>query len=143
MKRTCLAFLVTVFVALTSLVAEVRDWTSADGRKLRAEFVSKEGGKTTIRRYTDGRQITLELAMLSEADQKWVKEHEAATDAGLLAASEAEDVKNLYHTLITGKWERYEDKGAGVSTVCGTAFASNGRGCSNAPIGDLPSWQEW
>jgi predicted peptidase len=96
-------------LALTAKAAEIRDWTSSDGRKLRAEFVSQDAEKVTIRRFTDGRQFTLELNKLSKADQKWVQKHGIAQESE--SSEKLNTTKNPYHKLITGAWERHEDHG--------------------------------
>lgn len=50
----------------------IRTWTSTDGRKIEAEFLSANTVMVKIRRLSDDRVFELELAKLSEADRVWV-----------------------------------------------------------------------
>ena len=54
-------------------VLEARTWTSGDGRKLDAEFISATDRYVTVRREADGKRFTMELAKISEADREWVR----------------------------------------------------------------------
>lgn len=47
-----------------------RQWTDATGRVITAEFVRADGSNVTIR--MDGKEFTLPLEKLSDADRKWV-----------------------------------------------------------------------
>jgi predicted peptidase len=96
----CLAFLIL------SAQGEMREWETADGAKtLLAEYVRSGDGSVTIRRKRDGKDFTLSLDKLSEADQEWVKkkEAEAPVENGGGGEADAEFAK-----LITGDWERTE-----------------------------------
>ena len=91
--------------------AEVRTWTTGEGGKtIRAEFVKSSDGKVTIRRSRDRKVFTIQLTILSEADQEWVK-------AKLVEMEEAEAAKNgkvatdEFAKLLTGDWERTEGHG--------------------------------
>jgi len=77
-----------------------REWTSNDGKKLEAEFVSATAEAVLVRRAGDGRDVSLPLARLSEADRQWVgtqKPPVPPADTGRLAAGP-------YAELITGEW---------------------------------------
>ncbi|MEX2581361.1 MAG: family 16 glycoside hydrolase [Verrucomicrobiales bacterium] len=65
--------LIVFAIALLAAGASARTWTSADGNKLEAEFISATETHVTIRREADGQRFTLELSKLSDADQDWVK----------------------------------------------------------------------
>ena len=52
--------------------AEVRTWTSTDGRTIEAEFLKGDDTSVTIKRGT--KQFTLPLDKITEADQKYVKD---------------------------------------------------------------------
>ena len=54
--------------------AEMRTWTSVEGKTLVGEFVQATAQTVTLRR-EDGRQFTLPLKRLSEADRQWVAEN--------------------------------------------------------------------
>lgn len=71
MKQLILSLFLMAGVALP---ASSREWTSADGKKLKADFVSSADGQVVLKRASDGKQFTLPLDRLSEADRKWVGE---------------------------------------------------------------------
>lgn len=50
-----------------------RDWTSADGRTIRAEYLRYEESGLVLR-LPDNREVILPLGRLSRADQQWVRE---------------------------------------------------------------------
>jgi len=87
--------------------ALARQWTSSDGRKLEAEFVSSSEEKVTLKRDSDGKTFTLSLDKLSEADLEWIKENQdkptPTTPTAKLEGSAA--------TLLTGEWVLQEEKG--------------------------------
>lgn len=59
--------------SLVGTALQAREWVSTDGRKLEAEFVSISGNRVTLKRASDGRNITVVLTLLSPADQAWIK----------------------------------------------------------------------
>jgi hypothetical protein len=69
MKITNLLILFSV--ATLSLMGESRTWTSKDGRKIEAEYVSTTKEKVTVRR-ADGLTVAIPLAVLSDDDVAWV-----------------------------------------------------------------------
>ena len=50
-----------------------RTWTSSNGRKLEADFVSSSGGTVTLKRTKDRQTFELPLVKLSAEDQQWIK----------------------------------------------------------------------
>lgn len=60
--------------------AEIRNWTSSDGRSLKAEWVSGNQDEVVLKNQA-GRQFTVPLAKLSEADRKWIIAKLAGTSA--------------------------------------------------------------
>ena len=85
-----------------------RDWTAVDGGKtIRAEYVSSADGKVTIRRSSDGRSFTIDLATLSEADREWVKAKEAEIEEGG-GSGEGKEASEEFGKLLKGEWERTE-----------------------------------
>ena len=60
--------------------AEARAWSDASGKfSIKAVFVSVAGGKVTLKS-EDGTTVEIELAKLSNADQKYVAEQKAAAE---------------------------------------------------------------
>ncbi len=87
--RSLLFVVCSLVVATTSsLRAEMREWTSSDGRKLQAEFVGAVGAGSTARvklRLANGNEILYPVAKLGEADRVFVKSS-LPTDPAALAA---------------------------------------------------------
>lgn len=97
-----LALLLTF--ALSTLSGSARTWTSSDGKKLQADFVSATDTHVTLKRSKDGRTFKLALERLSQADQDYVKEQaKEAAEGGPATAVEGE-----YAHLITGDWVKAE-----------------------------------
>mgnify|MGYP003641205749 CR=1 FL=1 len=68
MKRLALILL----VALATIDLSARTWTSATGTAIEAELVSKNSMGVNLRRDSDGKEMFVKLAQLSEADQEWL-----------------------------------------------------------------------
>jgi plastocyanin len=60
-------------LALAPMCPAQREFTSSDGKKLRADIVSASDSEVTLKRDTDGKDYTIPLDRLSEADQSVVK----------------------------------------------------------------------
>jgi dienelactone hydrolase len=84
--------------------AEGREWVSTDGNKLEADFVSATADAVTIVRTSDGKEFTLPLERLSEADRKWVSENKDKEPEPVPIGGE-------YAKLITGDWALSEFRG--------------------------------
>lgn len=70
-------FLVSILAAtcFTSAFAESRPWKSADGLLIvQAEFVQRDANSVTVRD-TSGKEVTLELSKLGQAETKWLNLH--------------------------------------------------------------------
>lgn len=65
--------LLTLFLVSQTVFGEARTWTSKAGTTLEADLVTHRGG-TVILKTTQGKEITLSLNALSEADQKFLAE---------------------------------------------------------------------
>jgi len=125
-----LAFALT----LASSKAEFRQWTSADGRTLLAEFVSVSDGNVTIKRRNDGRSFTLPVDKLSEADQTWLKENADKAGIEISAGSNKEvDKSDPLVKLVTGNWERHESEGLKFRFYGERKLLRASPGLSNAP----------
>lgn len=60
-------------LALAPVCHAQREFTSSDGRKLRADIVRASDTEVTLKRDPDGKEFTIPLERLSEADQVVVK----------------------------------------------------------------------
>ncbi len=79
------AILASNLVIAGTAAAEVRTWSDSTGKfKVEAELVSAQDGKVQLRK-VDGKEITVPLKRLTEADQAFVKES--------LATKSADDAK--------------------------------------------------
>jgi len=79
---TTLAVLFFAVVSIPLNAAELREWTSSKGTTLKAELVSKTDSHLTLRQ-ASGKEITLAIKQLSDADQNYLKQlDEAASDKG-------------------------------------------------------------
>lgn len=56
-------------LTLASVCHAQREFTSKDGKKLRADIVSASDSEVTLKRENDGKEFTIPLDRLSEADQ--------------------------------------------------------------------------
>ncbi len=109
MKKLALAALLACCAAPA---VSAREWTSADGRKLQADFVSLSGDTVTLRRASDGREFTLTLDRLSEADREWIETRSGdPTEIGEDDPATAKPFEGPYAELITGEWRQFEGKG--------------------------------
>lgn len=106
-----------VLLIATLPKAEARTWTSADGRKMEADFVSATDAAVTLKKL-GGKPFTLELTLLSAEDQEFVKSQAAAPDAnpktGKLQEKSTRPTKAIegpYAANITGEWNQFEGKG--------------------------------
>jgi predicted peptidase len=105
MKST-LALALAAFGLLAT--TQARTWTSSDGKKLEADFVSVSEKGVVLKRSSDGRTFTLPLARLSEEDQGFVKEQSAPAPAD--EPGEPAAIEGDYAHLITGDWVLAEHK---------------------------------
>jgi len=94
-----------IFFALPSLAdaGKVRTWTSANGEKLEAEFISATTNKITLRRKSDGKRFTVTLDKFSEEDRTWVAE--TLKDQ---AGPEKKEPSGIFEGRITEDWEKME-----------------------------------
>lgn len=69
-----------------SAIAETRDWTNAQGRKITADFVSQTAAKVTLR-LKDGKEVSVDKSTLSKADQDYLKSAGAGTPAPAAATA--------------------------------------------------------
>lgn len=88
-----------------SLSLPAREWTSNEGTKLEAEFVSANGGQVTLRRLSDGQSFTLSLARLSAADQAWIQTQASAPAATPSASSKNQEGRWFFADFEKPDWE--------------------------------------
>lgn len=91
--------LTALFFIASSLQA--REWTSSDGRKLQADFVSATATHVTLK--IAGKDTPVPLNRLSAADQAFVKEQAAKPTA-------PKKLEGPFAALITGDWALSEHK---------------------------------
>ena len=102
MKTPLLTYLALV---VTLLPVHARTWTSSDGKKLEADFVSATETHVTLKRSKDGKSFTLPLARLSAEDQTYIKEEATAKPS---EPSEPAPIEGEFAELITGSWKLAE-----------------------------------
>lgn len=87
---------------ITASPLSAREWTSSDGRKLQADFVSATGTHVTLK--IAGKDTPVPLNRLSMADQAFVKEQMSKPSA-------AKKAEGPFASLITGDWalSQYKD----------------------------------
>lgn len=81
---------------------QAREWTSADGRKLQAEFVSADA--TQVMLSIGGKVTPVPLSRLSEADQAYVREQSAK-------GAVARKIEGPFAELVTGDWALSKHEG--------------------------------
>lgn len=109
MKSTALTLLFSL--SMFSGVCHGRTWTSSDGKKLEAEFVSAEGGQVKLKR-ADGQVFALGLERLSAEDQAWVKtQPKAAAGGGGDTPVKQKALEGPWAKLVTGSWQTSENDG--------------------------------
>jgi len=94
------------FSVIASIAGYAREWTSNDGKKLEAEFISASEGQVNMKRPT-GQMVTLPLSRLSAEDQAWV----AQQAAGAAVPAETKLLGGPFGNLITGSWALSEYDG--------------------------------
>jgi hypothetical protein len=97
------ARLLVALSLVASVQAEVRSWTSSDGRTIEAEFVRGDDKTVTIRK--DTRDFTLSLDKVSEADREYV--------IGKVSEMKMMKPDELggYARYATGQWVKGEENG--------------------------------
>lgn len=83
----CTPFLALAALALMPVnLLPARTFTSVDGKKIEAEYVKASAEKVTLKLKHNGKEYSLDLSRLSEADRSYV---EVKRDSDLKAAAEA------------------------------------------------------
>jgi predicted peptidase len=87
--------LLSALLLIVTLSAEAREWTSSDGKKLQADFVSASATHVTLK--IAGKDTQVPLSRLSAADQAFVKQQGEAPAA-------AKKIEGEFAALLTGDW---------------------------------------
>ncbi len=107
-----LTLLLLVSFPLLALSAEqMRLFTDAKGRSLRATFVSVQNGQVTLR-LENGQQHVLNISTLSAADQQWIRSQGAAAPAANLAPAATSNPSEHGGMVLAPNWipDRLETK---------------------------------
>lgn len=89
-----------------TLSAETRKWTNVDGRIIEADYVRSQD-KSIVLKLKDGREMPVELAKLSTADQEFVKTQGPGTPAVKKGAGFSEVVLDKKAWLLRPQPETY------------------------------------
>jgi len=127
------------------MLLPAREWTSTDGRKMEADFISATATQVTLKRA--GQTLTLPLTRLSEADRAWIAEQAAASPAG-----PAKPIEGPYASLLTGDWALskegdlpfaiYGGKDLDGGKLYPLVLALHGRGENNENGKQVGSWMK-
>ncbi|MGV3660052.1 MAG: hypothetical protein ACO1TE_07700 [Prosthecobacter sp.] len=71
-------FLASLCLIVAATVAQAREFTDLQGRKLDAELISVAAGQASLKRLADGRVFNVAVASFSQADQKFMNDFAAA-----------------------------------------------------------------
>jgi prolyl oligopeptidase family protein len=122
-------FLRLIFcLSLAAPCAPAREWTSADGKKLEADFISSTPDQVTLKRTSDGQVFTLPQSRFSADDQKWISQQRPAVPGapgdslkpaipptvappGKPGAPPSKPIEGPFAALITGDWALSEQGG--------------------------------
>jgi predicted peptidase len=102
-----------------SIFAETRTWTSIDGRKIEAAYVSSDASSVTVMK--QGRKVTIKLEQLSEEDRKYI-ENQVANLAAKEKNKPTVDLSKYgdYAKFIKGEWVKSDEKDLLYQIYCPT-----------------------
>lgn len=100
------AVLLSFLLSFVVSRAAAREWQSADGKKLEAEFVSSDAETVTLAR-PNGQKFTIPLSRLADIDQSWIRLQKDAPKA----EAKANPITGPYAALITGDWKTSDSDG--------------------------------
>lgn len=98
MKPSLLSLL-SLFIVMS---LSAREWTSSDGKKLQADFVSLNGDQVMLK-LANGQSVPVPLSRLSAADQAFVKQQGPAAPATTPNVA-PKKVEGEFAALLTGDW---------------------------------------
>lgn len=94
--KSLIPVLVVFCVICSQLISgQMRTWTSSDGSKIKAEYISANDDAVTVSRASDRRRFTIPLERLSEEDQEWVAAKKDFTPFGAKRADAEEGLVEL------------------------------------------------
>lgn len=115
------SFIVWLLLLTSPLLpAQSRNWTSTDGRSIRGVFLDSKDERVTLRR-SDGAEVTIPLANLSETDRKFVHEKVTALAASVPASKEAQGA--IRYSLSGGSGQWPEDRRKTITEAMDAAVA--------------------
>ena len=111
MKRELMVSSLLLLAVPFSALAEERTWTNSKGVAINAEFVShdQEAGKVTISK--GGKEFSLAVDSLSEADQQWLSDRLAKIEAEAEAEAEAKAAEAEKWKELAGSTKSYASEG--------------------------------
>lgn len=112
--RLCKGWLAGIWLftasSLSGQLGQVREWTSADGRKLTARLVRITAEGVLIS--ANGKRFTLELDALSEGDREFVASLAPRVEGGEERSRGFEEGK--YAAAVKGEWVKYGKEDLGL-----------------------------
>ncbi|WP_309396429.1 hypothetical protein [Cerasicoccus maritimus] len=75
-NRKLFLWLVALLLGVANVLC-ARTWTHRDGRTFEGDLIEQRGDQVTILRYVDNREFTISTAILSDADQEFLREKTA------------------------------------------------------------------
>lgn len=98
---------------------KIRTWT-AGPHSVEAEFITRLGENVNLRRLDDGREITVLVSRLSDADRKWLEEYASHVHLPEVAAAK--------HRPKTAPKAKHESHSAAVDPPPASSYAGSGGG---------------
>lgn len=105
--------LILIFISTSN--AEMKTWTSSDGRTIKASYISSADGKVVLKK-SSGKSFTLDIQKLSQEDQKFISElstKETTTEEPETKKIEqgSYDKEHELSKLLTGRHEKVNRHG--------------------------------
>jgi hypothetical protein len=126
--RTPLHLLAAALATSLLALAEPREWTASDGRKLTAEVIAVKNGRVTLKRSPDNRVFEVPLDSLDTEGKEFLSSWKGTALRSLTISVKAEMVQ---HDSKDTRWETdygsYDKKGVfsrGLSVTAKTSDAS-------------------
>lgn len=105
-----------ILFLILALPLSARTFTSSDGKKLNASYVSGGNGEVTLKRASDGKLFTLKISRLSKDDQQWISRR-IADDKPNLVRFRPEQERYYQKAKIQKKLESIEIKSISLDAI--------------------------